>query len=42
MERKGIYYFNDGDRIMGDYLNDKEIGMHVILTKNGEVNKEYY
>ena len=41
-EGKGIYYYNDGDRRMGDYLNDEPIGKHVILTKNGEVETEEY
>ena len=36
-EGKGIYYYNNGDREMGDYSNDKRIGKHVTLTKNGEV-----
>ena len=35
-EGKGIYYYNDGDREMGDYYNDEPIGKHALLTKNGE------
>ena len=41
-EGKGIYYFNDGDRQMGDYLNDNPIGKHVTLTINGEVEVNNY
>ena len=33
---------NLGDRRMGNYSNDKPIGMHVILTKNGEVKTDNY
>ena len=36
----GFIYFNNGDRMMGDYYNDNPIGKHVILTKNGEVKIE--
>ena len=39
---KGIAYFANGDRRMGDYLNDKEIGKHVRLTRNWEVKIENY
>ena len=35
-EGKGIYYYNNGDRQMGDYSNDKPIGKHVILTNDGQ------
>ena len=41
-EGKGIFYYNDGDREMGDYLNGKEIGKHVTLTINGEVKTRIY
>ena len=41
-EGKGIAYFANGDRRMGDYLNGKEIGMHVRLTRNWEVKIENY
>ena len=27
---------------MGDYNNDKRIGKHVTLTKNGEINVNNY
>ena len=36
-EGKGIFYFSNGDRMMGDYHRDKPIGKHVILKKNGDV-----
>ena len=41
-EGKGIYYFNNGDRSMGYYSNDKTIGKHAKLTKYGEVKEENY
>ena len=41
-EGKGIYYFVNGDRIMGDYSNSKPIGKHVKLTKNDEVKVNNY
>ena len=33
-------YYNNGDRMMGDYLNGELIGKHIRLTKNGEVKIE--
>ena len=39
-KEKGIKYFINGDRRMGDYLNDKPIGIHVRLTLNGIVKTE--
>ena len=36
-EGKGIIYFNNGDREMGDYLNAEKYGKHVKLLYNGEV-----
>ena len=33
MEGKGILYYNNCDREMGDYLNGEEIGIHVKLNK---------
>ena len=42
MEGKGIYYYNDGDRRMGDYSNNNPIGKHVTLTKNAEVKTTNY
>ena len=41
-EGKGIYYHNNGDRRMSDYSNDKPIGKHITLTKNGEVKTTNY
>ena len=41
-EGKGIFYFANGDRMMGDYLNGKPIGKHVMLTRYGEVKLENY
>ena len=37
MEGKGIYYFNNGDRMMDDYNLNMPIGNHVMLTRDGEV-----
>ena len=34
---KGIMYYHNGDRSMGDYYNDYPTGKHVMLTRNGEV-----
>ena len=42
MEGKGSYYYNNGDREMGDYYNDNQIGKFVMLTKNGEVKINNY
>ena len=42
MEGKGIKYYNNGDRRMGDYSDDKPIGKHVTLIKNGEVETKNY
>ena len=36
MEGDGIFYFNNGDRMMGNYSNDLQIGRHVMITKNGD------
>ncbi len=41
-EGKGIYYYANGDREMGDFLNDTDIGRHVTLTKCGEVKVQNY
>ena len=41
-EGKGILYYNNGNRKMGDYCNDKPIGKHVILHVQGEVTTEVY
>ena len=42
IEGKGIYYYHNGDRSMGDYYNGKLIGKHVRLTKDGEIKIENY
>ena len=39
---KGIMYYNNGDREMGDYLNHKPIGIHAKLLYNGQVSSCYY
>ena len=39
---KAIYYSANGDRIMGDYYNDKPIGKHIKLTKDGLVQEQNY
>ena len=42
MEGKGIMYFNGGDRMMGDYLDDNPKGKHVVFEKDGNVHVENY
>ena len=39
---KGIYYYSNGSREMGDYADGIEIGKHVILTSSGEVKEKFY
>ena len=41
-EGKGIFYYNNGIRKMGDYLKDKPVGKHVALFPNGEVKTNNY
>ena len=41
-EGKGIFYYNNGDRSMGDYYNDNPKGKHALLTKDGEIKPMYY
>ena len=41
-EGSGIYYRNNGDRQMGDYLNDICVGIHIRLSKDGEITKKDY
>ena len=41
-EGKGIYYYNNGDREMGNYLNDKRIGKHVKLHADGSITSKVY
>ena len=33
-------YYSNGDREMGDYLNDNKIGKHVILTKDKKIKEK--
>ena len=42
MEGKGIYYYNNGDREMGNYLQGKKIGKHVTLKANGDFETKNY
>ena len=42
MEGEGVLYWSDGGRAMGDYYNDKRIGKHEMLTRNGEVKINNY
>ena len=35
--RKVIFYFANGDRMMGDYLNGESIGKYIMLTRYGEI-----
>ena len=30
-------FYNDGDRRIGNYSNDKPIGKHSLLKNNGEI-----
>ena len=39
---QGIYCYNNGDREIADYHNNKEIGIHVFLTRDGEVKVKNY
>ena len=41
-KKKEIFYYNNGDRVMGDFLNGKPIGKHVTLTVNREVIVKNY
>ena len=41
-EGKGIYYYANGDRVMGNYLNGVRKGKHVKLHANGEVTSEIF
>ena len=35
-------YYNNGDKEMGDYLNDKEIGIHAFLSNKSKVKQKKY
>ena len=37
MDGQGIYYYKNGDREMGNFLNDKKIGMHAFLYYSGKI-----
>ena len=41
-EGKGVYYYKNGDREMGNYLNGKEIGKHVKLHADGSITSKVY
>ena len=41
-EGYGMYCYNNGDREMGNYINGKGVGMHAILTINGEIKNKFY
>jgi len=35
-------HYSNGDREMGDFLNDKQIGIHAYLSKKGKVKQKKY
>ena len=37
MEGKGIFYYNNGDREMGDFMNGNQVGKHITLHSNGNI-----
>ena len=39
---QGIFYYNNGDREMGNYFQDQRIGQHVSLRFNGMVTFQFY
>ena len=39
---KGIFYYNNGDREMGDFMNDFPVGMHVNYCIDGKIKKVFY
>ena len=41
-EGKGIYYYTDGNREMGNYLKGRQVGKHVTLHSNGDVTSRIY
>ena len=41
-EGRGICYYINGDKEMGDYANDKKIGRHVTLKVNGDITTNNY
>ena len=36
-EGKGTFYFNNGDKQTGNYLNGRKVGKHVILRVNSNI-----
>ena len=42
IEGKGTMYGNNGERVMGDYLNGKEIGKHILFKVNGKIIQNNY
>ena len=41
-EGKGIIYYNNGDKKIGDYLNSEPVGMYVILHSNVQITVNEY
>ena len=37
-----MFYYNNGDREMGDYFDDKRVGIHAKLNINGKVTQQKY
>ena len=42
MEGKGIYYFNNGDRQIGDFSGGLPIRKHVLFKNNGDIQAINY
>ena len=41
-EGQGIFYYNNGDREMGDYLKGNKIGKHVMMLADGNISSKNY
>ena len=41
-EGRGVLYYKNGDKKMGEYKNDKPIGNHVMISKNGKTKNINY
>ena len=41
-EGSGVYYYQNGDREIGDYLNDAKTGKHILIDKSGKVVEKNY
>ena len=41
-EGKGVNYYNNGDRQIGDFSDHHPIGKHVLFKKNGEIQTINY